>query len=163
MTQDRGDELRKSFWSKLEDSPFMMLGFAEGSHGSTRPMTAKIEGRRIWFFGSRSDDLVGAVHSPTPAIATFASKGHDFFATIEGELLPETDASMIDRLWDASVAAWYDTGRDDPEVALVRFEMRTGHLWEASTGSLLEAAYERLTGSDPAREVAEEQKAEVAL
>lgn len=160
---ERERELEAKLWDKLEDSPFVMLGLAGTRDSEARPMTAKLDGRRIWFFGSKSDDLVGRVEAPQPAFATFAAKGHDFFATITGRLVPETDPQVIDRLWDTATAAWYDHGREDPEVALVRFDTDKADLWEASGGSLLKAAYHRVTGGDPVREVKEDQRAEVTL
>ena len=160
---ERAKELEQKFWSELEESPFVMLGFSTGADENMRPMTAKVDGRRIWFFGSKSDDLVGQVREPKPALAAFSSKGHDFFAAIHGRLVPEKDPAMIERLWDPAVAAWYDKGRDDPEIALVRFDADRADLWEASAGSLLKAAYHRITGGDPVGEVAEDQRAEVAL
>jgi general stress protein 26 len=160
---DRARELEARFWSELQSSPFVMLGFCGSSGGEMRPMTAKIDGRRIWFFGARSDHLVGEVQQAKPVVATYASKGHDFFAAIHGRLVPEADPSTIDRLWEPSVAAWYEKGRDDPEIALVRFDTDKAELWEAASGSLLKAAYHRMTGGDPVREVAGKQKVEVAL
>lgn len=159
---DRAQDLEMRFWSELEKSPFVMLGFSGTGDDQMRPMTAKVDGRRIWFFGSRSDDLVGQVQSARPAAAAFSSKGHDFFAAIHGKLVPETDPATVDRLWGPTVAAWYEKGRDDPELALVRFDTDRADLWEASGGSLLKAAYHRMTGGDPSS-VAEDQRAEVAL
>ena len=159
---DRARELEAKFWSELEDSPFVVLGFAD-RESEARPMTAKIDGRRIWFFGSKSDDLVGQVQAPRAALATFSSKGHDFFAVIRGRLVPENDPSIIDRLWDSATAAWYEQGRDDPDIALVRFDTDKADLWEASAGSLLKAAYHRIAGEDAGSKLAEDQKAEVAL
>ena len=159
---DRTQQLEEKFWSELEKSPFVMLGFRDGDR-QTRPMTAKIDGRRIWFFGSKSDDLVGKVIQSRPAAAAFSSKGHDFFADVRGRLVPDNDPAVIDRLWDASVAAWYENGRDDPEVALVRFDTDTADVWDASGGSLLKAAYHRIKGEDPGGKVAEDQRAEIVL
>lgn len=159
----RAHELEKKFWSEIEKSPFVMLGFNNAGDSQTRPMTAKIDGRRIWFFGSKSDDLVGRVRTAAPATAAFVSKGHDFFAAIDGRLVPENDPATIDRLWEPTVAAWYEKGRDDPDIALVRFETDKADVWEASGGSLLKAAYHRITGGDPVKEVADDQRAEVAL
>ena len=156
-------ELEKKFWSKLEGSPFVMLGFKDSGDSQMRPMTAQVDGRRIWFFGSTSDDLVGQVRAPKPAIAAFTAKGHDFFAAVQGTLVPENDPATIDRLWNPAVAAWYEKGRDDPEIALVRFDTDKADLWEASAGSLLKAAYHRITGGDPGHEVSKDQRAEVAL
>jgi general stress protein 26 len=160
---DRARQLEERFWSELEKSPFVLLGFADAKDSQARPMTAQIDGRRIWFFGSRSDDLVGEVQAPRPVFAAFSAKDHDFFAAIHGRLVPETDPAVIDRLWDPATAAWYDKGRDDPEVALVRFDTDKADLWEANAGSLLKAAYHRLTGGDPGHELSEDQRTEVAL
>jgi general stress protein 26 len=159
---DRAAELENRLWSELERSPFVMLGFCDSQEGQMRPMTAKVDDRRIWFFGSKADHLVGEVERSRPVVAAFSSKGHDFFAAIHGRLVPETDPSMIDRLWEPSVAAWYERGRDDPQIALVRFDTDKAELWDASGGSLLKAAYYRMTSGDPARE-AKDQKAEVTL
>lgn len=159
----RAQELEKRFWSELEKSPFVMLGFSDAGDSRIRPMTAKVDGRRIWFFGSKSDDLVGQVRAPRPATAAFSSKGHDFFAAVSGTLVPENDPATIDRLWEPTVAAWYEKGRDDPQIALVRFDTDKADLWDASAGSLLKAVYHRITGGDPVREVAEDQRAEITL
>lgn len=160
---DRAQELENLFWSELESSPFVMLGLDDARDRQARPMTAHVDGRQIWFFGSKSDDLVGQVQAPRAASASFAAKGHDVFAAITGRLVPETDPAVIDRLWSPAVAAWYEKGRDDPDVALVRFDTDRADLWHAPAGSLLRAAYHRLTGGDPVREVAEDQRAEVTL
>jgi general stress protein 26 len=155
-------ELEQKFWKELEGSPFVMLAFADARDSEVRPMTAKLEGQRIWFFGSRSDDLVGETEAPRAALATFTSKGHDLFAVIRGTLVPETDPKAIDRLWDSSTAAWYPKGREDPGIALVRFDTDRAELWNAAGTSLAKSVYRRLTGGDP-REAAQEEKAEVTL
>jgi general stress protein 26 len=49
------------------------------------------------------------------AIATFASKGHDLFATLHGSVSLDNDRAVIDRLWNRFVAAWYEGGKDDPK------------------------------------------------
>lgn len=160
---ERAEALKRRFWKEIESSPFVMLAFRDTDESEMRPMTAQIEDKKIWFFGSRSDDLVGKTGSGRPAVAAFAAKGHDYFASIFGRIVPEQDVAMIDRLWSPAVAAWYDKGREDPDLILVRFDAQKADLWDASAGSLLKAAYHRVTGGDPVKEVAEDQRAEIAL
>lgn len=154
--------LEDRFWKELEDSPFVMLSFTGTSGDEARPMTAQIDGRRIWFFGSKEDDLVGAVNGSRPVIANFAAKGHDFFAAIHGTLVADNDPATIDRLWSPSVAAWYKEGRDDPKLALARFDTDKADLWDASSGSLFDAIYHRIKGDNPTEERSD-RRAEVAL
>lgn len=164
MSDDDAErDIEGDFWEAIDDSPFVMLGLRGAMDTESRPMTAQIRDRGIWFFGSTDDDLVGAVKGPTPAFATYASKGHDLFGSIRGRLVPETDRDVIDRLWSPEVAAWYKDGRDDPSVALVRFDMDKADLWRAPSPSLLKAAYHRLVGDDPAAEASKDNRAEIEL
>ncbi|WP_430985895.1 pyridoxamine 5'-phosphate oxidase family protein, partial [Escherichia coli] len=68
----------------------------------------------IYFFTSKDTELVADLKHDSRAVATFASKGNDVFATIHGTLVAENDRAVIDRLWNSFVAAWYEGGKDDP-------------------------------------------------
>ena len=47
----------------------------------------------IWFFTAKDNEIVQKLgHGRTRAIATFASKGHDLFATVHGTLTSTTTA-----------------------------------------------------------------------
>ena len=95
--------------------------------------------------------FVTAVH--TRAIATFASKGHDLFATVHGTLSLDQDRATIDRLWNPFVAAWYKGGKDDPNLALLRLDAEEAEIWE--NGSSLIAGLKMLLGRDPKRDFQE--------
>ncbi|HXH52678.1 MAG TPA: pyridoxamine 5'-phosphate oxidase family protein [Sphingomicrobium sp.] len=165
MTTDRPREaeLERKFWDALDESPFLMVGLQGVDDAHTRPMTAQVDDRRIWFFAHRSDELVKRLADSGRAIATFASKGHDLFACIHGSLAIDGDPSRIERLWSSSVAAWYERGRDDPEVILIRFDAERLHVWKSAGGSIFEAALLKLTGRDPKVAEQDENRADVTL
>jgi general stress protein 26 len=153
--------LESKFWDSLEDSPFVMLGL-KGS-GFTRPMTAQVdEDRNIYFFASRSEELVKDMAHSAEAIATYSSKGHDFFASMKGELVVDNDRETIDRLWSPKVSAWYEQGKDDPNLVLLRFDTSRADVWHAGSGSSLKAAWLKLTGRDP-KEQRQDDRAQVML
>jgi general stress protein 26 len=112
-------------------------------------MTAQTEGPTgpIWFFSARDNSLVQAVRANDRAIATFASKGHDLFAAVHGTLSLDTDRATIERLWNPFVAAWYEGGKDDPNLALLRLDAEEAEIWES--GSSLVAGLKMLLGRDP--------------
>lgn len=72
----------------------------------------------------------GLSRGQTNAHATFASKDHDFFASLRGTLSVVEDQSLIDRYWSDSVASWYDGGRDDPDLRLLGFAIEDMELWQ---------------------------------
>lgn len=159
---DQKQDLADQFWEKLDDSPFVMLGL-KGS-GFSRPMTAQIdEDRTIYFFASREEQLVQQLAQSADAMATFASKGHDFFASIAGRLSFDNERQKIDRLWNPMISAWYDKGKDDPDLVLLRFDAAKADVWDATTGSGLKAAWVKLTGGDPGEQMKDDNRAEIAL
>lgn len=166
---ERDARLRNSFWEALEDSPFMMLGLQGVEDSRTRPMTAQVDnpdaedGGTIYFFGAKSETLVQGIGSGHRAVATFASKDHKIFACLHGSLAIDNDRAVIERLWNPVVASWYRDGKDDPELALIRFDTESAEVWEAQAGTTLKAAALRMLGRDPGRDEQRRNQAEVAL
>lgn len=160
---DKQAELEQKFWEALDDSPFMMIGLQGVDCAFTRPMTAQIDRKTIYFFANRTEDLVKGLQQSKRAIATYASKGHGLFASVHGTLELSNDREIIDRLWNPVIAAWFKDGKDDPELALIRFDATSADIWEADTGATLKAAVIKMFGKDPGEENREENRAEVAL
>lgn len=142
-------ELEARLWKALKSDMTVMLGLEGREDGHTRPMTAQFEEERgpIWFFSSKETALVQNLPTSARAIVTFASKGHDLFASIQGALSVDLDRATIDRLWNPFVAAWYEGGKDDPKLALLRLDAERAEIWE--NASSLIAGIKMLLGRDP--------------
>jgi general stress protein 26 len=146
------DELKAKFWKALKSDMTMMLGLDGVEDGHARPMTAQVEdeGGAIWFFTSKDNGIVQRLGQGDRAIATFTSKGHDLFATIHGALHLDNDRATIDRLWNRYVAAWFEQGKDDPKLALIRLDAEQAEIW--LDASSLIAGIKMLLGADPKQE-----------
>ncbi len=157
-------KLEKAFWDELEDSPFVMLGLQGVEDSRTRPMSAQIDGRDIYFFASRSEHLAQGLSQTHRAVATFVSKGHGLFAHIHGTLAEHQDRVLIDKLWNPIIASWYKDGKDDPDLLLLRFDAERADVWEAAAGATFKAAaLKMLFNIDPGKEHQREHQAEVQL
>jgi general stress protein 26 len=157
-------ELEMKFWKALRSDMTMMLGLDGVEDGHTRPMTAQVAGDAdrgpIWFFTEKDTALVHALRSGNRAIATFASKGHDLFATVHGRLAVDSDPANVDRLWNRYVAAWYKAGKDDPTLCLLRLDPERAEIW--LDGSSLVAGIKMMLGVDPKQDY-KDKVAKVAL
>jgi general stress protein 26 len=155
-------ELEAKFWKSLRSDMTMMLGLDGIDDGHARPMTAQVEGDHgpIWFFTARDNGIVRNLGTGGRAIATFSSKGHDLFATVHGGLRLDNDRATIDRLWNRFVAAWYEGGKDDPKLALLRLDPERAEIW--LDASSIMAGIRIMLGADPKREY-KENVAKVAL
>ena len=146
-------EIEEQFWGALEDSPFVMLGLDEARESAMQPMTARFEDQDrergcVWFFTAKDHDLVRALGQDNRAVASFAAKGHDVFASLRGRLLLDNDRATLDRLWNVIVAEWYE-GKDDPKMALLRFEIEDAKIWLSDIGGFLKPALNKLFGRKP--------------
>ena len=142
-------EIEAKFWKDLSASPFVMLGLDGARDGHTQPMAAKSEGDQgpLWFFTTKDNGLVAALGQSHRAIATYTGKGHDVFASIHGTLSMDADRANVDRLWDSHSEAWYEGGKTDPKLALLRLDTETAEIWLG--GSSIGAAISKLFGKDP--------------
>ena len=155
-------ELEAKFWKALKSDMTMMLGLDGVEDGHARPMTAQVEAERgpIWFFTAKDNTIVQKLGQGDRAIATFVSKGHDLFATVHGRVSLDNDRATIDRLWNRFVAAWYEGGKNDPKLALLRLDPERAEIWE--NASSLVAGIKMLLGVDPKKDY-RDQVAEVVI
>ncbi len=151
MADDR--EIEEKFWHELKDSPFVMLGIEGARDGATQPMTANFDDEDrelgcLWFFTANDHDFTRAIGESNPGLGAFSAKDHGLFASLRGTLSIDNDRATIDRLWNPIVAEWYE-GKDDPKLALVRFDIKDAKIWLSDIGGFLTPAFNKLFGRKP--------------
>ena len=141
-------ELKRHLWSKLEQGPFIMLGLSE-PRTHAEPLTAQLDADqvdRIYFFIGKDNRL----SQGGPAMGQFVSKGQDYFACLAGTVTVDNDRTMIDKLWNKQAEAWFPGGKDDPNLALLRFDIDDAELWETdlSLGGRIKMLFGGMIRSD---------------
>ena len=151
------NELEAKLWKALRSDMTVMLGLERSNDNLIRPMTVQIDGDAdrgpLWIFSANDTELVKALGGSENAFISFADKGHDLFAKISGTLTLDNDRAVIDRIWNRFVAAWFEQGKDDPKLALLRFDPHQAEIWE-NEWSLI-AGIKLLLGSDPKKDYAD--------
>lgn len=140
-------------WQQLEEIHAGMLG-VEGSSQHMQPMAPQLErdAKTIWFFSKKSSDLVRAIGTGNRAHFCVIGKDHDYHACLSGTIVQNPDKAKIDQFWSPVVNAWFDGGKDDPDLTLLEMTLYDAAIW-ASSGSALtfgwEIAKANVTDSDP--------------
>jgi len=132
--QGNPEELKKKFWRALADSPFLFLA-PTGDSAHAVPMSPQLDKdahSAIWFFTHTKSKF--AVLGPVTA--TFQGKGHDMFARFDGVLSRETSQERFDQFWNNFVAAWYDEGKNDPDLLFLRMDLGHAEIWDGDIGLL---------------------------
>ena len=136
MKYSEGDpaELKAKFWTALADSPYLFLQL-DGDPASAVPMSPQLDkdaNSAIWFFTHDKSDFCRL----GPVTATFEAKGHDIFARFNGTLVRETSRERFDQFWNNFVEAWYDGGKDDPNIVFLRMDLGDAEIWDSDMGLL---------------------------
>ena len=104
----------------------------------------------LWFFtqhpSPKTDDIA---LDPRVNVAFDSGKG---WVSIAGHASVTRDPGKIDELWNASAAAWFPGGRDDPTVALLRVSGDTAEYWsmdDPKLVTLFKVAKAAVTGGQP--------------
>jgi len=122
-------KLKQQLWDKMTAGPYVMIGLTD-THEHSEPLTVMLDKDqvdRLYFFIGKDNRLAKG----GSAMAQFVSKGQDFFACLSGTAQVDNDRAMIDKLWAKPVESWFPGGKDDPNLALLRFEIDSAELWEA--------------------------------
>ncbi len=135
--QGDSNELKSKFWNALADSPFVFLR-RDADPDTAVPMTAQLDkdaDSAVWFFTTKSSDFAKLGE----ATATFQGKDHDVFARFRGKLEIEEDQGRFEQFWNNFVKAWYDGGKDDPDILFLRMDLADAEIWSGELGALTTA------------------------
>lgn len=146
------DTLKEEFWDRLEDTRTGMLA-SDGARAV--PMSHYVDdddkASAIWFITAKGTDLANSAASGTAAEYIVSSNDEALYARIDGRITLSNDAAKLDKLWNGVAAAWFEDGKQDSDVQLVRFDLTEAEVW--ATGGSLKFLYEvakaHLTDSKP--------------
>jgi len=150
-------DIEEKFWKALHSDRTVMLGLRGVHDGHAQPMTLIFNDDEskgpFYIFTANDTDLARTLGDGAGATIHFVSKGHDVFAAIDGQLDAFNDRATIDRLWNPYVAAWFEGGKSDPKLLLLRFDPVDAQIW-LNDNSLF-AGIKLLLGRDPKKEYAD--------
>lgn len=140
-------------WEQLGEIHAGMLG-VEGSAQHMQPMAPQLDpkAKTIWFFTKKSSDLVRAVGTGNRGQFCIVGKDHDYHACLSGTIKQNTSQEKVDELWSPVTNAWFENGKDDPELALLEMTLYDAAIWASSSSALTfgwEIAKANITDSEP--------------
>ncbi|MBM7068104.1 pyridoxamine 5'-phosphate oxidase family protein [Actibacterium sp. 188UL27-1] len=133
---DRTDrDAKGQLFDQLDDIHAGMLGVI-GSGQHYQPMAPYMDrdAGQIWFITSRETDLAHAANVGADAHFNVTGKDHDYHACLKGTLRPVVNPAKLDEVWSRVAAAFFDGGKDDPNILLLCLDLQDAAIW-SSTGS----------------------------
>jgi general stress protein 26 len=162
MNQAANDPL-KDLREKIKDVKFgMFTTLNPEGRVTSRPMTSQQldDAGNVWFFTSDESDFVRHLGTHPQVNVSFADPEDSLYVSIAGHAELTRDRAKIDELWSPLVSAWFDGGKEDPHLALVKVHVDTAEYWDTHSSKMTQLyalAKSALTGKAP-RDLGEHKK-----
>jgi general stress protein 26 len=144
------DDLMTEFLDRLKKINTGMLQVG----GRFLPMShSLIEGDpNLWFITAKNTPMAEAAAKGGEANYLICSDGKGLYADIRGRLSLSDDAAKLDEIWGIIAAAWFEGGKTDPDLQLVRYAPQHAEVWVTEGGTLgflYQIAKAKLTDAKP--------------
>ena len=131
-------KLRDALFGVLGNERVGMLGLQD-SADHMQPMTHYLdrENRCLWFISGKGTHLVGHLGAaPRKAHFTVTASDGKVYACMSGVIETVHDPEKLDELWSPMASMWFDGGKDDPDVALLKMPLDEAAVWLNEAGAL---------------------------
>jgi len=130
---------------------FFCSGIKTGIPFSTRPMSEQLvdDDGNIWFL-SRKDSEKNEEIAQDPFVQLlFQADKYSGFISIYGIAETIDDQQKIDEFWQPMFKVWFEKGKNDPMISLIKVDPTQGYYWDTKHGkaiSFLKIAVSLVTG-----------------
>ena len=105
----------------------------------SRPLqTKQMEANgNLWFFTAMDSKKVHELEANSSVNISYSNPGDQIFVSIDGRANVVRDRAKIDELWSEAVdGIYFEGGRNDPDLALIRVVADTAEVWTSASTSV---------------------------
>ncbi len=124
------------------DKVAMFTKFSDPYTSESRPMYTQgiDEDGAFWFFSKDTSDKNAQLLHHASVHLMYANAGSDAYLSVKGKAAILKDQAIIDRLWSDFAKLWFEEGRKDPNLTLIRVNPDQIHYWDTEHGKLIATA-----------------------
>jgi len=119
---------------------------------NTRPMGVQEvdDDGNIWFISSKNSNKNFEIKEDNRVQLIFSKTSSAEYLSVYGTAEIYRDQSKIDDLWTPIAKAWFEQGKEDPDVTVIKVSPSDAYYWDTKDGkiiTLLKIAASALTGA----------------
>ena len=105
----------------------------------TRPMSlAEVDDNgNLWFISSQKSNKNFEIKHDNEVQLIFAKNADAHFLSVFGIATIYTDKAHIEKVWTPIAKAWFEEGKDDPEVTVIKVEPKDAYYWDTKYGKMI--------------------------
>ena len=103
------------------------------------PMTtneASLEAKEIWFIGDKTSDVVKDLQDNKKVGLSYATQDAKNYVSISGDAELIDDQDKIDELWSGMDSAFFEQGKNDPDVQLIKVVPHGVECWISGSSTI---------------------------
>ena len=136
-------EHKKLIWDLIKDIKVGMLVTKEGETDDSmraRPMYLVQDAYdgTLYFYTSRNAEKVYEIENDRDVCITFSDVNEGVFVSLTGKASMTTDQELIDRYWNPGVNAWFENGKDNDDIAILKIKINRGEHWDSDENKLVQ-------------------------
>lgn len=128
-------------WNSVQEINVGMFTTSDGQGNLTsRPMLVQkiLNDGVLWFFTSLHSKLAEDLKVQPKANISFSEQPETFYVSLTGHAQLIADRTHYNALWNTMAGSWFAQGLDDPQLALIRFQVTSAEYWDSAASSMVE-------------------------
>lgn len=118
---------------------------------TTRPMALReVDDKgNLWFISSQSSNKNFEIKKDDRVQLFFSKNSDSHYLSVFGKATIFSDQNKIEEVWTSIANAWFEEGKNDPDVTVIRVKPEDAYYWDTKDGkiiSLLKIAVAATTG-----------------
>ena len=141
MEQTREEAIKK-LGELIKDVDVAMMVTMDNGIMHSRPMSTQdtdFDGE-LWFFTNIKDHKIEEIEKDDRVNLSYSKPDDTIYVSVSGTVAVVRDQAKIDELWSPIYKAWFEGGKDDPNIALLRVTVERAEYWDYSAGMLVQLA-----------------------
>jgi general stress protein 26 len=107
---------------------------------STRPMsTLEVDNDgTLWFFSNISSGKTEEIESDPDVQLFYSQNSQSEYLTVFGHATIVTDRKKIEELWTPIAKIWFNEGKEDPDVSLIKVTPIDAYYWDTKNNKMVQ-------------------------
>jgi general stress protein 26 len=117
----------------------------------------------LWFFTSKTSGKVTNIKADPVVNVVYSNPDDQIYVSVSGRAELVEDREKIEEFWKPAYKLWFEGGKDDPNLALIRVQVENAEYWDSPASPVVYLAgfaKALITGKKPAK-IGDHEKVEI--
>lgn len=117
----------------------MVCSYPENDYIHAVPMSRQEvdDAGNIWYLFSSESETYEYLNANKKISLLFSHVGDYSFVSVNGVAEISQNKERIEKYWNKFVEAWFEKGKDDPRIRVLKVKVEDAHYWDTKTNKLV--------------------------